>query len=171
MKDIGLKRGTVQLVPFKETWAEAFQVEKTALKSALGDNAVDIQHVGSTAIIGLTAKPIIDIAIAVPSLDIVEQLMTPLHKLGYDYTDEQGVPSRRFFAKGPESNRTHYLHISEANTEYKRLVFFRDSLNRNPELCQQYESLKRTLAAKFPSDRAAYTQGKNDFIKKILAPS
>lgn len=168
MKAIGLKRGTVQIVPHDARWAIEFSIERSRLIDALGDRALDIQHVGSTAVPGLAAKPIIDIAVAVPSLQAAEQLVKPLQELGYNYMGEAGVPNRRFFAKGSENNRTHYLHVSERDTEFRRLILFRDLLIANEDIANRYSTLKYDLAVKFASNRPAYTTGKNVFIETVL---
>lgn len=136
----------------------------------LGDRVLDIQHVGSTSVPGQAAKPIIDIAIAVTSLDRLDELIAPLAQLGYGYKPDAGVPGRKFFAKGPESNQTYHLHISQSGTVFRRLIQFRDKLIADAEIAEQYAILKRGLASRYSSDRASYTKGKNEFIAKVLGP-
>lgn len=169
MDNLGLKRGFVRILPYKKNWAAKFSAERAELARALGQHALNIQHVGSTAVPGLAAKPIIDIAVAVSSLEIAQQLIKPLQELGYEYKGAAGVPNRRFFAKGPENHRTHYLHIAEIGTEFRCLILFRDLLIANADIASQYGVLKHDLADKFASDRALYTKGKNDFIEKTIA--
>lgn len=146
MNAIGLQRGIVILFPYQTTWVDEFESEKLKLQHVLGDRALDIQHVGSTAVPGLAAKPIVDIAIAVSTLEIVDRLIEPLQILGYEHKGEAGVRERRFFAKGPESNRSHYLHISALCTEFSRLLKFRDILKADPELASQYEFLNKEFS-------------------------
>ena len=171
MNNLGLQRGTVQLLPYQESWATEFAAERARLAMVLGDRVLDIQHVGSTSVPGQVAKPIIDIAIAVASLDAVNELIAPLAQLGYDYKPDSGVPGRRFFAKGPESKQTHHLHLSKNDTVFRSLTQFRDRLIVDAEIAEQYSILKQDLASKFASDRASYTKGKNEFIAKVLRKS
>jgi GrpB-like predicted nucleotidyltransferase (UPF0157 family) len=164
--NIGLERGKVKLIPHQSTWHNAFEAEKTRLRTILKNRP--IEHVGSTAIAGLAAKPIIDIAIAIDSLAEAEELIQPLAKLDYEYKGEAGTPGRRFFVKGPDENRTVYLHFGKTNGEFGTLVRFRDTLLRRPDLIGEYNSLKRSLAEKFADNRKAYTSGKSEFIRKVL---
>jgi GrpB-like predicted nucleotidyltransferase (UPF0157 family) len=163
---IGLQRGIVALVSHQSVWGNAFEVEKAQLRTIL--NSQPIEHVGSTAIPGLVAKPIIDIAVAVDSLARAEELAQPLAGLGYEYKGEAGIPGRRFFVKGPEANRTIYLHFGKTDGEFGSLVKFRDTLLRRPGLVVKYNSLKRSLAEKFAGNRKAYTSGKSEFIQRVL---
>lgn len=158
------------MMAYQQSWSNEFDTERMLLKDALGIIALDVQHIGSTAVPGLAAKPIIDIAIAVTSLMEVGQLIEPLRRLGYEDKGEAGVPDRRFFAKGPENSRTHYLHISPRGTEFSRLIKFRDVLRQRPELRKRYGRLKETLAGEFAEDRASYTSGKNTFIESVIEP-
>jgi GrpB-like predicted nucleotidyltransferase (UPF0157 family) len=166
---IGLQRGTVVLQSHHSTWNEAFEVEKAQLASVLGNRP--IEHVGSTAIAGLDAKPIIDIAVAVESLAAADKLAQSLAALGYEYKGEAGTPGRRFFVKGPEAKRTFYLHCGLPDGEFGTLIKFRDTLRARPDRVAQYNELKRALAAKFADDRKAYTRGKADFIQNVLGNS
>jgi len=164
--DIGLQRGVVKLQAHRPAWSKAFKVEKAQLKTVLGNQP--IEHVGSTAITGLDAKPIIDIAVAVESLAEAEKLIESLTALGYEYKGEAGTPGRRFFVKGPEEKRTVYLHFGLSDGEFGSLIKFRDILRVHPELVEKYNELKRALAAKFANDRKAYTSGKSEFIQRVL---
>jgi len=108
---IGLQRKIVKLVPYSPEWPRLFAQEERLLRAAIGAYVVDIQHVGSTAIPGMEAKPIIDIAVALRRLEDVEKCIEPLERLGYEYDEEH--PDRHFFVKGDPSRRTHYLHMVE----------------------------------------------------------
>lgn len=167
--NIGLARGTVKLVSYDPSWQARFEAEAKLLQQKLGISADHIQHVGSTAIPGILAKPIIDIATPVDSLTVVDEWVEPLAELGYWNKGPQAdMPKRRFFTKGPEDKRTVYLHVV-TNEEYKRLIAFRDALRANLELAKVYSDLKAKLAASLADDRAQYTRQKNDFIQEILA--
>ena len=167
MKILGLQRGIVALISHRPEWKLAFEAEKAELRRILGPS-LRIEHVGSTAVAGLDAKPIIDIAVAVTSLTDVDQYVESLRQLGYEYRGEAGVPGRRFFVKGPEEKRTTHLHFGEPDQEFASLVKFRDALRHNPRLVKQYSQLKGKLAQDFANDRKRYTSGKHDFIQKVL---
>lgn len=167
--NIGLKRGTVALVPYDSRWVQDYVAEETTLKNIFGDALIDIQHVGSTAIPGMDAKPLIDIAVALPSLDIVDQFIPALVDAGYEHMPERITSDRAFFPKGPRELRTHHLSIMRADSDEWRLhVGFRDYLRAHPLAVQAYNSLKARLAKQHPDDRYAYTAAKSDFIQSVL---
>ena len=166
---LGLESGKVKLLPYTEAWARVYEIEEKLLRAVIGDIAIDIQHIGSTSIHGLEAKPIIDIAIAVPSLNEGEKCIEPLTKLGYEYKGDAGINGRHFFAKGTKEKRTHYLHIEEWEGElWKNHILFRDYLRKHKEFVIEYGKLKTELANKYKDDRDTYTASKDDFIKNVL---
>lgn len=166
---MGLNRLCVELEEYNERWKEEFEKEKKLLKEVLKEDAIEIEHVGSTAIPGLKAKPIIDIAIAVKELDVALKYAETLEKKGYHFRGNAGVEGRYFFAKGPEDNRTHYLHIEPINSSnWETHVLYKRYLLEHPEVIREYEKLKEELAEKFENDRKQYTAGKNEFIQNIL---
>ncbi len=168
MTHIGLARGTVRLEPYDPAWYTMYASEAQLLRNTLDIPPEHIQHVGSTSIPGMVAKPIIDIAIRVDTLERAEQWEDTLASLGYWYKGlETHMPHRRFFAKGPESKRTVYLHIVDRK-EFERLIKFRDFLRANPEAAAEYAELKQRLASDNANNRARYSQLKNDFIQSIL---
>ena len=168
MDNIGLARGAVKLMPHDRTWRALYEAEAKLLQQKLNISAEHIQHVGSTAIPGILAKPIIDVAILVDSLQIAEEWAHPLAELGYwDKGPEPAMPSRRFFAKGPEYMRTVYLHVVTSR-EYRSLILFRDTLRASPKLAQEYSELKVKLATNLKNDRPRYTSFKNAFIQRVL---
>ena len=155
---IGLQRGTVKLVPYSSEWKRLFAEEERVLRASIGTFVMDIQHVGSTAIPGLEAKPIIDIAVAVRRLEDVEKCIKPLECLGYEYKADEGHLRRFFFAKGNPSRRTHYVHMVEWNRDsWKEMLRFRDYLRQHKEAAKEYARLKRELARKCQGNRAFYT--------------
>lgn len=169
MNMIGLQRGIVKLAPYSSEWKSLFAQEERVLRASIGAYVVDIQHVGSTAIPGLEAKPIIDIAVAVRQLEDVEKCIEPLERLGYEYKGEEGHPGRFFFAKGDPRRRTHYLHILEWNSNcWKGYIRFRDHLRQHKEAAREYARLKRELARKSQGNRDLYTPGKAEFIESVL---
>lgn len=170
MSSLGLKRGTVKLISDHEEWARLFEIEKKLLLKILGKNIIAIEHVGSTAIPGVPAKPIIDIRISIPTLDdtYIKKLISPLEKIGYTYMHNFG--DRHFFAKGPEEKRTHHISFVKENsqTDWKDVLFFRDYLRKNETARDEYSMLKQKLAKQFSEDRASYTKAKEEFIEKII---
>lgn len=170
MDNLGLKRGTVRLIPHCRSWKKEFRNEKKLLAKQLDDFFIDIQHIGSTAIPSIKAKPIIDIGIGVKSLAEVSKYSKLLKPLGYRYREKASTKNRHlFFAKGPEHRRTHYVHITKyAGKQWKNDLFFRDYLISHPSTAKRYEKLKMTLANKYPENRKSYTKSKSLFIRQIL---
>lgn len=167
---IGLKRGTVELQPYDLQWAAEFEAEKSLLESTFADKIMGIEHIGSTSIPGLLAKPIIDIIMAVDSFERLDYFIQHLQPMGYEYMPERMFVDRKFFPKGPRSGRTHHLSIVLHNDteQWVKPIAFRDYLRSNEAERDKYAQLKRSLAAKYAQDRAAYTSAKGDFIRVIL---
>jgi GrpB-like predicted nucleotidyltransferase (UPF0157 family) len=160
----------VQVVAYDPTWPERFAREAAVLRSASGLIGAPIEHIGSTAVPGLAAKPTIDIAVGLGQLDDADPLLAPLSGLGYEYQPqaERVVPSRRFLRKGPASAPTYHLHLVECESpEWERWITFRDYLRAHPDATHAYEQLKWRLAAENP-DSEAYTAGKGPFIEAVL---
>ena len=166
---IGLKRGIVILKDYNKEWSKLFDKEAKLISSIISNYLVNIQHIGSTAIPGIVAKPIIDIAIGIDDLSNIKQIITLLEEGGYEYRGEQGIPDRHLFVKGNEECRTHHIHVMvNTSYEWKKHILFRDYLKSNPKVAKQYSELKKRLAAKFEFDREKYTNGKEEFILGIL---
>ncbi len=167
---LGLKRGTVRLVPYAAEWAIAFQQERAVLLHVIGHSVVDIQHVGSTSVPGLAAKPILDIGVAVASLTSVPTLVDPLQEIGYTYFGDRQQKGEHFFAKGPEEMRTVYVHVLEiTDPAWEDYLIFRDYLTTNPTQRVRYMLAKQSLAERFANDRYAYTESKSKLIQEIIA--
>lgn len=169
-----LKKDHVDIVPYNSEWPNVASAEISKLREVLPLNKIiDIQHVGSTAIPGTSAKPIIDIQVAVNSLEEIKGVAIPeLQKLGYEYWYENPDPKRMFFVKGmpPFGNgRTHHVHIFEYDSDHWRnKIIFRDYLRHHPGTVKEYEQLKNKLAVDYTYDREKYTDEKLEFINKIL---
>lgn len=167
---LGLPRGTVAVGDYDPRWPALFAAEAARLRAALGELARHLEHVGSTAVPGLAAKPVIDLALGFDSEAELAELTPKLIALGYTTFGDRRGDGDWFFAHGPEAARTHYLHAERYGgarwTNYLRL---RDRLRAEPSLRDAYAQLKRELAAKFPGDREAYTRGKEPFIQRVLA--
>lgn len=162
----------VIIVDYNPNWPAMFEEEKTAILAGAGEWIEDIQHVGSTSVPGLAAKPIIDIMIAVYDLALVEKCVWPIASLGYAYMGEFGLPERHFFRKPPADGwykRTHHIHmVLKGSNQWKNQIHFRDYLRTHPEACQQYQDLKRDLSQRYSEDRFGYGDAKQDFIFAIL---
>lgn len=166
---VGLARGTVELEPYDESWVDAYEREAEHLDGLVGDDVEAFEHVGSTAIPGLPAKPIIDLLAVVPDRDTAERVADTLVEYGYERRPNDGVASRVFLAKGPRSNRTHYLSVVTPDSDcYREQVAFRDYLRAHPEVRDAYADLKRDLATEHGDDRAAYTAKKSAFVESVL---
>jgi GrpB-like predicted nucleotidyltransferase (UPF0157 family) len=158
---------SIELVPYDSTWPAQFAMERLRIDAALGDWAVDIQHIGSTAVPALAAKPVIDILVTVRCLADFSECIAPLAALGYTFIDYPQNTDRRFFRKGVP--RTHHLHIVQDNSPTMlEHVAFRDALRANADLRQQYAALKADLAARYKTDRATYSASKTEFIQRVL---
>lgn len=164
---IGLERSIVRLAPYTTDWQRLFEQEKARIQTAIGHWTLDIQHVGSTSIPGIVAKPILDIGVAVEDFEEANVCIEPLEQLGYEYHGENGIPRRHFFVMGDP--RTHHLHVNEIHSrDWENQVFFRDYLILHSESAEEYTALKLSLAERFPTDRDAYLEGKASFIERVL---
>ena len=164
-----LKRGIVKLEAYNKNWKKEYQKEEKILKDILKDKIIEIEHVGSTSIEGLQAKPIIDILIVIKSFDKISEIEKLLKDYGYINHGDHGIPNRCFFTKGPDDARTHYIHFTTPNSDtFYNLIYFKEYLNNHPEYKEKYCKLKNELAEKYADDRPKYTQGKSDFISKVI---
>jgi GrpB-like predicted nucleotidyltransferase (UPF0157 family) len=159
----------VIVVPHDPNWQRAFLAESPHLASALGDNVVNIYHIGSTSIPTIYAKPIIDILIEVEDLAKVDERDREIGSLGYIGMGEHGIVGRRFFRKdNSEGMRTHHIHTFETGSpQIDRHLAFRDYLISHPETALEYSKLKQQLAQKYPTDIQSYMDGKAEFISEV----
>ncbi len=159
----------MKVVPYDPRWPEMFRAESIKIEQALGSNCRAIHHIGSTAIPGLSAKPIIDILPVVKDIVEVDAATKAMESLGYEAKGENGMAFRRFFQKGKEV-RTHHVHVYEKeDPEIDRYLKFRDWMCSNKEAFQAYGALKLELASKFPQDIFQYCLGKDAFVAGIDA--
>jgi GrpB-like predicted nucleotidyltransferase (UPF0157 family) len=158
----------ITVVPYDPTWKSEFQEETGQISRALGENVLAIHHIGSTAIPGIHAKPIIDILLRVADINLLDEQRSAMEQLGYEVMGEYGIKGRRYFRKDDDSGtRTHHVHAFETgNPEYERHLVFRDYMIAHPEKAQQYSTLKQKLARAHPDDIEAYMDGKDPFIKE-----
>ena len=155
-------------MPHSPDWAVEFRDEAARLEAALGDDLVAVHHVGSTAIPGIKAKPIIDILLEVREVEGLDGRGSEMAALGYEARGEFGIPGRRFFVKHTEGRRTHHIHaFTTGNPELERHLAFRDFMISHPQEAEAYGRLKEGLAKRFPTDIEAYMGGKDAFIKEM----
>ena len=164
-------RDPVRLVPYDERWPDHFAATERDLRVVLAPWVVDIEHIGSTAVPGLPAKPVIDILVGVRTLDDTAEIVAAIESLGYEYVPEfeDELPDRRYFRRWAGGRRSHHIHLVErANAGWwDRHVRFRDWLRTHPDDRDRYAALKRELAAAHGADRAAYTDAKAQFVRTI----
>jgi GrpB-like predicted nucleotidyltransferase (UPF0157 family) len=159
----------VVIAAYAPRWPACFARLRDRLATALGPLAVRIEHVGSTAVPGLAAKPIIDLDVVVATQGDLSAVIERLRPLGYRHEGDLGVPGRDAFASPPGSP-AHHLYVCPADSPaLARHLALRDLLRADPEAARAYGDLKRTLAARFGDDRVAYTEGKTLFIESLLA--
>ncbi len=159
---------SIIVVDYDPAWPQLFIEEQTRIRALIGEYVTEIEHIGSTSIPGLAAKPIIDILLVIRSYSLVAQCVQPLESIGYEYRGEAGIPGRHFFRKFSPTEppvRTHHIHmIEKSNEQYAWNLLFREYLRRHPETVQEYAVLKRELVVKYRDDRAAYTDAKAPFV-------
>ena len=158
----------IDVVEHDPNWSIRFMEERQRLHGALDGVAHSIEHIGSTAVPGLAAKPIIDLLLEVDSLAELDARTPALEELGYLARGENGIPGRRYFCKGGV-RRTHHLHAFEIGDPHAtRHRVFRDYLVANPAVARAYADLKRQAAASNRNDAAGYTAWKDDFVQNHL---
>jgi GrpB-like predicted nucleotidyltransferase (UPF0157 family) len=159
----------VHLTEYNKDWPCQFRDERELLARIFGAQALAIEHIGSTSVPGLAAKPTVDIAVAVPSLDIVPEVVPSLEQLDYEYLGEYGLPGRHFFRKPvveEEDKPSFHLHVAlKGSNHMTAWLTFRDLLSRDLRVRDEYLDLKRDLAARFHHDRPSYTAAKSEFIE------
>lgn len=157
----------IQVVPFQESWTARYEAEREQLCKVLKGVIQAIEHIGSTSVEGLDAKPIVDIAVRLPTVTLAPDLVERLAQLDYTYQGEFGLPGRHFFTKGEP--RAFHLHLVDHSTNHwRRWIDFRDALRRDPVLCRDYQRLKHELARKYRFQRALYSEGKSEFINEVV---
>ena len=165
----------IQIVPYDKNWVNIFNSESRLIKDTLGDNiALKIEHFGSTAVDGISAKPTIDILVEIPFLtdNLKEMIIQKMTEIDYHFiwrTDER-LPYMHFVKgytiDGFKGNVFH-IHMGDKSHPLWDRICFRDYLRRNKKVAEEYEALKISLAEKFKYDREAYTNAKSEFIKRI----
>ena len=157
------------VLPYDEKWAEAFEAIKRELAAALGDTAISIEHVGSTSVKGLAAKPIIDIDVVIKDRSMLDAAVSALAGIGYVHEGDKGIPGREAFDyDGKEHLMEHHLYVCAADCpELKRHLSFRDYLRAHPEAVEEYSRVKKEGAELYPHDIDSYIEHKSPLIEGI----
>jgi len=159
----------IVLARYDPTWTGAFSREAEQLLRAYGDLLLEVHHIGSTAIPGLVAKPVIDMLAVAPSVEALDARGEVFTALGYQVMGEFGIPGRRYFRKDDlAGRRTHQVHaFAEGSDEIRRHLDFRDYLRAHPAIAEAYGTLKQRLASECNGDMRCYSDGKTAFIRDI----
>lgn len=166
---LGISKNSVMLCPYSEEWRLLFEKEKTNLYNCTKEDLIDIQHIGSTSIIGMPSKPIIDIVVAIKHLNEGFRLVNDVESIGYHFKGTLGRSNRFFFWKVDKGTNTHNLHIVEhGDKNWENLILFRDFMNHHSDYRDKYIDLKVELASKYRDDRGAYTEKKAEFILRVI---
>jgi len=167
---LGLDSGTVVVVPYDPLWPRLFDQAKSEIRQACGSGVLDVHHVGSTAVPGLSAKPVLDILAVVPDLEQATSLVPSLEALGYEFRPGNAIRDRHFFRRKRGNARTHHLALTEPTSDHLRVTMaFRDVLRGDSGIAAEYAELKLQLAQQYPLDRPAYIEGKTAFVERVLA--
>ncbi|WP_113927580.1 GrpB family protein [Bacillus sp. P14.5] len=164
-----MEKPVVILSEYNPHWEDQFEYEKKQIMGVSGNKINGIEHIGSTSVRGLKAKPIIDILAGVRDLNVVSSLIGPLSEVDYEYVPKPELTDRSFFRKGLWGKGTCHLHICEINSsEWVEKLLFRDYLRKFPGAAEEYALLKSELSSLYKNDRPAYTKQKEPFIKDII---
>ena len=159
----------VEIVAYDASWPARFSEEAARISRALGDRLLAIEHVGSTAVAGLAAKPVIDLLAAIDDLDDLQALRPALLTEGYEHQPAGDMDGRRFFRRFENGVRMAHLSLAEAGSRFwLDHLAFRDALRSDALLARRYAALKQRLAREVGHDRHAYTDGKDEFIAAAL---
>jgi GrpB-like predicted nucleotidyltransferase (UPF0157 family) len=168
---LGLRRGEVVIVPYDTRWPQLFAESASEIREAVRSAILAVHHVGSTAVPGLCAKPILDILVSVADLEAGLALVPALEAIGYEFRPDEAIRDRHFFRR-PHGGalRTHHLSLAEPGSRHHvATLAFRDALRGNPRLVDEYGRLKMSLAERFSRDRPAYIDAKTEFVTRVLA--
>jgi GrpB-like predicted nucleotidyltransferase (UPF0157 family) len=169
--ELGLTYGQVRLVDSDPGWPRAFERLAAELRAALGELAVAVEHVGSTAVPGLVAKPILDLAIGLAADTDPDQVIAAIERLGYEYRgDKDDTGGLLFVLEDRPAHRIAHLHVvPHGGEKWRKYLAFRDRLRIDPDARAAYAEVKRRLGEQFAGDRQAYTAGKAAFVAGLLS--
>jgi len=162
----------VVIVPPDPRWNAKYEAVAADLRAVLGDRVLGIEHIGSTAVPGLAAKPIIDVLVGMASMQVVLASVSDLELAGWEFPDSinKDLSDRRFGKQVFSGVRANHVHlVVHGGEEWGVLVGFRDALRADPDLARRYEELKRDLAVRYADQREKYTAAKTEFVRGVLA--
>ncbi|MEA2552519.1 MAG: hypothetical protein QOJ65_695 [Fimbriimonadaceae bacterium] len=160
---------SIEIVPYDPSWAEAYEEERDRLSSVLKERVIKYEHMGSTSVPGLAAKPIIDISAAVRDLASVPELFTGLKPLGYEVRPQESADRYDLWCRPAAQRPTHILHFMEDGSDaWIRPIIFRNALRADPDLRRQYAELKLKLAQACRDDNPTYGRKKTAFIERVV---
>lgn len=158
---------SIRLVPYDSTWPLEFAAEADRIERGCAGLPLELEHIGSTAVPGLAAKPVIDILAGRPGNTSGDSYVAAFRQLGYEHKGAYGIPGRNYFRRG--SPRTHHVHLVSRSSDFWRdHLLFRDYLRSHPDIAREYETIKRELAAMYVMDKERYVDAKGPFIKSIV---
>lgn len=166
-------RAPIIIASYTAQWAQRYREEEALIREVVPPHFA-LEHIGSTSVPGLAAKPIIDVVLGAGSLHEIEQVIPQLEQLGYEYIPrhESEIPARRFLAKPTVRPRHFHLHgVVRDGPLWQNYVLLRDRLRHDEHLAHRYAELKRELARKYGDDREGYTNGKTEFILQVTGRS
>ena len=165
----------IEVVDYQEEWALRYESEAELLRSVFGKALVAIHHIGSTSVVGMRAKPVVDILIKIRPKTNIEHFYPQMEKLGYDCRGEcldaiiPGTPGRYYFSKNKDGERYSHVHVCHVgHFQIAELLALRDYLREHPNEADKYGELKRHLARQFPYNNIEYWRGKNEFIRQLV---
>jgi GrpB-like predicted nucleotidyltransferase (UPF0157 family) len=157
----------VHLVPYDSTWPLEFAAEAERIERACSGLPMKLEHIGSTAVPGLAAKPVIDILAGRPGSVAGKAYVAAFRQLGYEHKGSFGVPGRNYFRRG--TPRSHHVHLVSWSGElWRDHLLFRDYLRAHPAVAREYETIKRELAIMYVQDKERYTDAKGPFVRSIV---
>lgn len=158
-----------KLIPYQPSWKEKFETEKTKLLEIFGGKAISVEHIGSTSIPGLSAKPIIDIAVLIEKREDGDSFIESVKELGYQYDALNSSGERHLFRKGNPTKFHLSIAYKDKGSFWERQILFRDYLRSYPDSRGEYQSLKESLLKDNPTGKGSYLSGKSDFVSRVLA--
>ena len=159
--------GSVRIVPYDRLWPLEFAAEAERIELACDGLPIKLEHIGSTSIPGLAAKPVIDILAGRPGNVSGERYVAAFKQIGYEHKGAYGIPGRNYFRKGVP--RTHHVHLVNWSSDlWRDHMLFRDYLRAHPDVAREYETIKRELATMYLQDKEQYTDAKGPFVRSIV---
>ena len=150
-------------------WKQLFETEAADIKSVFGIDALQIEHIGSTAVPGLAAKPTVDILVTVDFVEVADRYISQMEELGYKSLGAFINEDSRMFEREVDGNRLFIVHVfPQKHRHVLELIKTRDYLITHPEEAQAYASIKRELKEKFPDDYVAYSKAKNEYVNRLV---